>query len=188
MLHPITPTIYFYHIPKTAGRAYLQQELNTVAKGHAFVDQHPPDTKIVTFLRCPVDRFLSCYYMFTTTYKDDPRQDHIEQRRLIKESPLATLDFILSTSFDIDSLQVPAHMSTQYRWHRTLRPEDTIYRSFAEYKKGSAQIAKFKSDRVGVSLEPYLPQIREKVGIVYAKDYEYFASIPQAAGYLSEWA
>ena len=96
MLHLVTKETYFYHIPKTGGRAYIQQKLNTSAKGHSFVTHHAPGMKVLTFLRCPVDRFLSCFYMFTTTYKDDLRQDHIEQRKLLKEDPLSTLNHIIN--------------------------------------------------------------------------------------------
>ena len=39
-------------------------------------------------------------------------------RKLIKDSPLETLDYILENNIDIDTLQAPAHMSTQYRWHQ----------------------------------------------------------------------
>ena len=125
--------------------------------------------------------------MFTTTYKDDPRQDHVEQRKLIKDSPLETLDYILENNIDIDTLQAPAHMSTQYRWHQNLKPHLTVYKSFAEYKKRSQQIVKYKSERVEPHLEPHLKEITEKVKTIYRKDYIYFSIIPYASKCLEEW-
>jgi hypothetical protein len=182
MLHDLEKNSYFYHIPKTGGRAYLHNTLEKPATGHAII-HHPPGMHVVVLVRCPVDRFLSCYY---SLYGSN-RPDHTQQVALLKQTPLKTLQFIINEKINLDSLKMPGHLSTQYRWHKNLRPEDVTYKSFLEYRNSSKTIKALMSTRVMITDEPELDEIIQKVKEVYSRDYEYFQNIPQAIKCLKEW-
>jgi len=187
-LYRIKENLYFYHVPKTGGRAFLTNENCPRGKGHQVVSAHKKGQKILVNLRCPVDRFLSCYYMFSG-FAAPGRPEHREQQKLIKKTPLKTIDYFVDRAIQVDQLAISggAHLSTQYRWHKNLRSEDVIYVSFNEFKKKSKIIEKFTSKRPLLANEPELKKIIQKVKLIYSKDYEYFESIPEAVECLKEW-
>ena len=189
---------FFYHVPKTGGRAFkYSKEIG--CGGHSRVtEQQAKKWAITVIIRDPVDRFLSAYYhtklcSIEGVHKNIPEVVKVKEYGF-RSTPLEMATAILADTNDIDKISFCSpwsHFNTQYWWHQNLNPQNVTYIDYKNLNlsltpRGETYLGT-TSGRVPLGEEPDLQKIVDIGSILYKKDYDYFERLPQIKSITDNW-
>jgi|15BtaG_2_1085339.scaffolds.fasta_scaffold13094_3 hypothetical protein len=193
MLHKINNNDYFYHIPKTGGRAFRTYNTKFKPGDHKIITKEEAKGKnILIIFRCPVDRFLSAYYFTLECSKikgnvhyNSPRIKKLRDGKFFKTSPLEMLEHLQTKGNNIDDANL-FHFNSMYSWCKNIPKSSIELLPFGEIKNKES-ISRFKSSRNSINEEDDIEEITSLVKKLNPIDYEHFSDIVGYEEAQQEW-
>lgn len=187
MLYKLNNGQYFYHIPKTGGRAYKKHNNIDWGGGHNRITKKQSINKtILVSLRDPVDRFLSAYYYTKLTcnvkgyvHYSNPTISKLRNCRAWKNSPLEMLQHVQKEDKLLDDMDF-FDFNSMYSWCADIPKSSIELLDFGiiQREKGHPErYPEYTSHRVSIENENNISDIIDLVKAVNPNDYIYFKDV-----------